>query len=560
MPSSPAPFLSTSPGETRTSTARIWTGGFTALVLMMTALRLWYVYHLRIDQDEWQHLHTIWELTLGKVQYRDVFDNHMPLFHFVFTPLLKALGETSHVVEWMRLTMVPIFALALWLVYLLGRTVYDARTGAWAALCTGLCPIFLFTGTEFRPDLSWTAAWLAALLILMGGRVSALRCFAGGFFLGVALGISLKTSLLTGSFLVAWIMTLMATGAKVAPGKVLAYGTALVAGWVIVPGCIAAHFAMIGAWQAFCEGVWWHNVHLAKDPSKWHHLRKLVFVPGLVLTWWRTAKVYASAPNTAVAFRRALLVAVGGVYFSALFGFWTVLSNEDYLPGLATFMPAIVAYFLTSTWKKVSPIAVLAAVELGVAMLARPPWRLGFHHHEREYLRQVLAATDPSDSVMDETGESIFRTRPFYYIMETLSRAALLDGRLPDTIAQDMIQHGTCVAHASKHYPPAAQAFLDENFLQADQLFVAGHTFNASNEEQKPQELRLNVVIPATYAVFGPKSEFHGQVDGTPYTGPRALTAGPHVITTTGAEHKVMVAWAKAVERGVFTAPPLPDR
>ena len=52
-----------------------------ALLVGAVLLRLASIFHYRFDNDEPQHLHVVWAWTQGLVQYRDVFDNHMPLFH-----------------------------------------------------------------------------------------------------------------------------------------------------------------------------------------------------------------------------------------------------------------------------------------------------------------------------------------------------------------------------------------------------------------------------------------------------------------------------------------------
>jgi hypothetical protein len=48
-----------------------------------------------VNSDEPQHLHTIWGWTRGFVQYRDFFDNHMPLFHILLAPIFVAIGERA---------------------------------------------------------------------------------------------------------------------------------------------------------------------------------------------------------------------------------------------------------------------------------------------------------------------------------------------------------------------------------------------------------------------------------------------------------------------------------
>ncbi|HWX18259.1 MAG TPA: hypothetical protein VNY07_16905, partial [Chthoniobacterales bacterium] len=49
------------------------------LFALMIAFRLVNMVRYRFDSDESQHMHVIWAWARGFVQYRDVFDNHMPL-------------------------------------------------------------------------------------------------------------------------------------------------------------------------------------------------------------------------------------------------------------------------------------------------------------------------------------------------------------------------------------------------------------------------------------------------------------------------------------------------
>jgi hypothetical protein len=48
---------------------------------ILALLRVAYVFREGFNSDEPQHLHIVWGWTRGLVQYRDLFDNHMPLFH-----------------------------------------------------------------------------------------------------------------------------------------------------------------------------------------------------------------------------------------------------------------------------------------------------------------------------------------------------------------------------------------------------------------------------------------------------------------------------------------------
>ena len=48
--------------------------------LVLLALRCFYASNQPWDSDEPQHLHVVWAWANGMLPYKDVFDNHAPLF------------------------------------------------------------------------------------------------------------------------------------------------------------------------------------------------------------------------------------------------------------------------------------------------------------------------------------------------------------------------------------------------------------------------------------------------------------------------------------------------
>src|SRR5689334_23039672 len=76
----------------------------------LAALRMAFIRRYRIDSDEPQHLHIVWGWTHHLLQYRDVFDNHTPLFHLFCTPIFQLVGERADALIFMRFAMVLFFA------------------------------------------------------------------------------------------------------------------------------------------------------------------------------------------------------------------------------------------------------------------------------------------------------------------------------------------------------------------------------------------------------------------------------------------------------------------
>src|SRR5690348_7817714 len=81
----------------------------TVLLLLLVALKVAYAPALRIDSDETQHLHVAWGWANGLLPYRDLFDNHSPLFQFLCSPLVRILGERPDIVAPMRLAVIPLY-------------------------------------------------------------------------------------------------------------------------------------------------------------------------------------------------------------------------------------------------------------------------------------------------------------------------------------------------------------------------------------------------------------------------------------------------------------------
>ena len=96
-------------------------------------LRSFYVFRHGFDSDEWQHLHVVWAATRGLTQYRDVFDNHAPLFHILSVPLVASLGETPDILYVMRLAITPFVVITLWATCLMGRSIGGRPPPSWAS-------------------------------------------------------------------------------------------------------------------------------------------------------------------------------------------------------------------------------------------------------------------------------------------------------------------------------------------------------------------------------------------------------------------------------------------
>jgi len=546
--------------------------GLIAAFFTMTLFwRVVYVFRYRFNSDEPQHLHVAWGWTRGLLQYRDVFDNHTPLFHLLFAPLVGVLGERPDVLLWMRLAMIPLAVLSLWATYRIGLKLFSRRTGLWAAVFTGLLPGFFIYTVQFRTDVLWATLWLLALDVLLQGPPTSSRSFFGGLLLGAALSVSMKTILLLAALGVALLST-RALAPNVrrdtrdpGPGRLAA---AALAGFVLVPLGLALFFAVQDAGAAFFYGAVVHNLvsGLGSRPANSGRVLLLVFM--LPPLGWAARTIAHRAPDPAIGARRAVVFLAAGLYFLAVHTFWPVFSAQDHLPFYPLLVVLLTPSFLAVAgvrkaqegrtgparpWLDAAAPAAVAVAELVFLLAAVPVWRDGTRD-EVGLLTDVLRLTRAEDPVLDLKGETVFRSRPFYYALESVTQARLRQGLIVDDIPERLIATRTCVTIADVGlFPVRGRAFLEENYLPVGRLRVAGRLLASHIDGTGP--IAFEIEIPARYSMISDAGAAAGGLDGRPYEGARFLDRGHHEFRPSAGTGRLAVVWAQAVERGYLPFP-----
>src|ERR1051325_11673123 len=106
----------------------------TSWIIAFVLLSFVNVFYRKFNSDEVQHLHVLRSWTRGSVQYRDIFDNHMPLFHLAFAPICGLIGPRASIIYWMRLVMLPLSFISVWCAYKIATRLFSPRAGVWGAL------------------------------------------------------------------------------------------------------------------------------------------------------------------------------------------------------------------------------------------------------------------------------------------------------------------------------------------------------------------------------------------------------------------------------------------
>jgi hypothetical protein len=535
-----------------------------SLLALMIVFRLLNMMSYRFDSDESQHMHVIWAWARGFVQYRDVFDNHMPLFQIMFAPIFGLIGDRPTILYWMRFILLPMYFVTAWCTYRIGELLFSRRAGVWAVILVGLYTKYHFTSLEFRTDNLWAPLWLLCVTVLLSGALTVPRALVAGLLLGFCFGTSMKSILLLVSLPVgASIALLMVGRTKLSQSwpHLARCAAAFLAAAALIPGAIALAFALAGVWRDFRYCNFEHNIlpHLnVKNHQAWWIIAFPVAFPFVV---YAARLIVRAAPGPAVAFRRAFVFLICGFYVPALWSFWKLLTHQDFLPyyplafvlgsgALLAVSRSLAKYDLriTQSLRRVPLPAFIALIEFFLGMATHPFWIDGTRI-ETNLLRGVLKLTDPGDYVLDCKGETIFRQRCFRPVTESITMERLMRGLMADNATEQCVATHTGVAVMMGRMPVRARAFVLENYIPVgDNLLVAGRFLEPSSTDSTRMD--FDVVIPAPYKIIARDDvPVRGMLDGIPYDGARFLAPGKHTFMQTSPGARLVLLWAQAVDR-----------
>jgi hypothetical protein len=506
--------------------------------LLSAALRVPAFFRYRVDSDEPQHLHVAWGWTAGLLPYRDLFDNHAPLFHMLTAPILALAGERPDIVRVMRAPMMLLFAAVLVSTYAIGRRLYSPRVALWSVVLLSLLPPFFLKSLEYRTDNLWNAFWMVACAVLAGGELTLVRLFVAGLLLGCALATSMKTIVLIVTLAVSAVMTYAWCVRDRRWGRAALRALPVLAGIAVVPAAAAMFFIARGGWNDLVRCVFGFNTLVERlEPPGRLLLRHLLFVPALILV----LRVAWRHRGSAVPWR--FFFAFATAFFAiALVSFWIWVSPRDLLPILPFLTLFAVAAVERSTRPRIAIYAVASA--LFAVMIVRDTSLLRDRCKGHiAMMRDVLRLTRPGEPLLDLKGETVFRRRPFYPVLELITRRAMVAGLIADTIPEDVIRTRCMVAQQeSEFWPPRGQKFLAANFIAVGRLRVTGQWLKPDGS--------FSVAVPGVYVLLCRDGQAQGVLDGTPVRGARALAAGMHSFVSNGTWRRTALLWAGAWSRG----------
>jgi hypothetical protein len=533
--------------------------GWTVALILSAAFRVICALHFRIDSDEPQHLHVVWGWANGLLPYRDIFDNHAPVFQALCAPLFHLLGVRADIVLPMRLAMLPLFAMTLYCVYRIVATFSTPQTAAWSTALLALCPPFFFSSLEFRPDQLWMAIWLAALATLICGRATSQRALMAGLLLGLAFAVSMKTVVMLVVLVSAVAVTLLLFQTPVS-GNLTRWRNWSIAGGfglIIIPAVVMGLFVALGVGRDMYYCVIQHNVN--PGPTDFFAPSKIAFriVAWLLIPVAGVWVIKHLALPKPIKMRVCVAFLVAAFYQIFLVGFWPVLTAETYLPlfptAALTAGPLLVhlsrVAFRSVGWRGAPSALPWILAELAWMGLAHHPFT-NHTRHKIGIVADTLRLTTASDYVMDSKGETIYRKRPFRFVLERMTLGRMGNGQIDNDIIQRLIETRTPLV-TTRRMPRPVLDFMTANYVPiALRLMVLGQKLSEP-KSRVPTPVPFVVTIPARYTFVTPKGIAEGQVDGVLVAGPCELTAGSHEFLPTKVTYEpTLLVWSAALERG----------
>jgi len=323
-------------------------------------------------------------------------------------------------------------------------------------------------------------------------------------------------------------------------------------GAMILPTMFGLFFVLHGGFGDMFYCIFTHNVLPAtgnSDPIPFRALKWIGFLAIPVgIGIWLFPRCAGNLRKT-----RALWIFFVTIFFYVtLKTCWPVVTTEDYVASDPLFV-GMLGILLVSlpdvrprvclSLRLVLP-ASIALLALGLILKSDSP----FQDRTKNKISMVATAlrlTEPTDYVMDSKGETIYRRRPFYYVLEGLTGRRMKAGLIPDTIAERLVETQTPLATV-RRMPRVAADFIRKNYIPiAFRLSVLGQILTGSDES-----FGFDIAVPGIYSVIAERGTFEGTLDGKSVSGPVRIEAGHHEIRRASGSGKLALLWAQAAAKG----------
>jgi hypothetical protein len=151
---------------------------------------------------------------------------------------------------------------------------------------------------------------------------------------------------------------------------------------------------------------------------------------------------------------------------------------------------------------------------------------------------------------MDLKGETVFRARPYYFVLEAVTNLKLGVGVLRDTIADTLVHSRTYVVAGVSLLPPAARRFVERYYVPWGAVHVAGAQLRPLRDGLAES---FDIGVPGPYVVLGERGVVRATIDGVAVgRSGIVLAAGRHRVIGHERAERPVVVWSGTLRSARF--------
>ncbi len=542
------------------------------LLFALITFKLLYVYALPVNSDEPQHLHLSWGWANGLVQYKDMFDNHTPLFHLFMTPFLEFFGERADIINVMRFLMLPFWLGILLIIYNLVRKLDSLSSAVLSTLVLAFTPGFMLVSTEYRADIPWVFLWVLLVWYVCVYPMTRKRLVTAGLIGGIMAMTSMKGVLMVPTLCLAWIIPALANRSY---GRSRLNIEGLKRFFLFGISCALPCFlifllmSILGAWDAMIYCLFQHStvpLDEISEPLLPSLLRLTLGVTGL------GAAFLAGREKGNRPLAKSWFLATASLYYLVVHFLFPVVERQTQLSYYAIGIPAIMLSLnvykdmllssIKTKWSSVhfEKVVFFVCIALLVVCVTKaPPWRFSSLKMQ-DLLTEVITLTEEDDLILDQKGESVYRRRSHYFVLETFTLERMMLELIPQTAWSELIEKEVPIVvndnvkevfgqdYGFFHW---TRMFIKYNYHEVGYVSVAGK-YLVSEEADDQGRIPFKVEVPAEYVFISPKGIVTGYLNEELYEGETIyLESGDYTFTPNDMRSlPIIFIWERAYREG----------
>jgi hypothetical protein len=412
------------------------------------------------DPDEFEHSHAAWCVWKGMLPYRDFFEHHTPWYYYTLRPFFHwfsvdvSFESAQSFLIFGRVLSLLLTVFSVFVVFLIGRSLFDRKVGLLAALFLVSQPVFFEKMIEIRPDVLAIPLFLGGLFFLLRGlsncdhtAASRARWFlAAGLGLGGAIMSTQKMLfVLPGLLSGLGVWTLFAGPNR--RSRMLA-GLSLLVGMAVPAAFTWGFFSLKHGGMEFLVNNFVLNAGWKQMVNE--QLLKVLETSWPVLLLCLLGSCVALYPFFRTRQRQYGSFVLLSTFLGLVAGILVVpvAHRQYYLPilPLVCLFGAKGLCFLVELARTHSRGRLLVAATIPLFILPVLDIRHAFtqpNHQQVARLRYVFQHTKPTDLVMDGwEGTGVFRPHAFYYYFLHEESVPMLPRKQVD-VYLDALENGT---------------------------------------------------------------------------------------------------------------------